>query len=223
MFQLKETKVLIASVNARAEKHGDRTEPAFDLTCEASLPSTVLDMFDKELRGVLYKKNDQPDLVDQADPEALTALRFPKVDALKWDLDLTSYALRVAYGIGGPSDIQLADCKIDGFKFKAQQGGTVSVRFRVIAHPKTEDVGRLCEMIQNSIEMDITPPAPETVQELFGEQAAPAPAKKTSAQKKAEALDEAQAAFVASGAPKKVLAPAAAWPFPTDKNDTKAA
>lgn len=169
MFQLKETKVLIASVNARAEKHGDKTEPAFDLTCEVSCPSTVLDMFDKELRTTLYKKNDQPDLVDQADPEALTALRFPKVDALKWDLDLTGYALRVAYGIGGPSDIQLGDCKIDGFKFKAQQGGTVSVRFRVIAHPKTEDVGRLCEMIQNTIEMDITPPEPTTVHELFGD------------------------------------------------------
>jgi hypothetical protein len=169
MFQLKETKVLIASVNARAEKHGDKTEPAFDLTCEVNCASTVLDMFDKDLRTTLYKKNDQPDLVDQADPEALTALRFPRVDALKWELDLTGYTLRVAYGIGGPSDIQLGDCKIDGFKFKAQQGGTVSVRFRVIAHPATEDVGRLCEMIQNEIEMDITPPPPTTVHELFGD------------------------------------------------------
>ena len=169
MFQLKESKVLIASVNARAEKHGDKTEPAFDLTCEVNCASTVLDMFDKELRTTLYKKNDEPDLVDQADPEALTALRFPRVDALKWDLDLTGYRLRVAYGIGGPSDIQLPDCKVDGFKFKAQQGGTVSVRFRVIAHPKTEDVGRLCEMIQQTIEMDIVAPEPTTVAQLFGD------------------------------------------------------
>lgn len=200
MFELKNTKVMIASVNARAEKHGDRTEPAFDLTCEVSCPSTVLDMFDKELRPVLYKKNDEPDLVDQADPEALTALRFPAVDTLKWDLDLISYKVRVAYGIGGPSDIQLGDVKIDGFKFKAQPGGTVSVRFRMIAHPKTEDVGRLCEMIQNHIEMDITPPEPATVQELFGETTAPAPSK---TKPRVATLEE--------------------WPFPTANSDTKAA
>ena len=51
-------------------------------------------------------------------------------------------------------------------------GGSVTVSFRVIAHPDTADVGKLCEFIQRDIELTVTPPAPTTVHELFGEQKA---------------------------------------------------
>lgn len=94
MFELNNEKVKIASINARAEMHGEDRRPAFDLGLEVSC---------------------------------------------------------------------------DHFKFQPQNGGTVNVLFRVIAHPETADVGRLCELIQQSIEMDVTPPEPETLQELFGE------------------------------------------------------
>jgi hypothetical protein len=88
---------------------------------------------------------------------------------IKWDWEGSGYTLTVAYGLGGPSDIKLADCKVDGFKFEAQNGGTVNVMFRVIVHPEQPDVGKLCEMIQQNIDISLTPPAPETVQQLFGE------------------------------------------------------
>lgn len=188
MFEIKVLPTQLASVNARAECHGDEKKPAFDLKLICAMPNDVLIEFHPELRQFLYKKPEDPDLAEQGQPETLSALRFPKLGKLKWDFESEGYSLRVAYGIGGPSDIKLSDCKVHKVSFEPQNGGTVSVSCTVIAHPETADVGRLCELIQQTVEMDLTPPAPATVQELFGDE------------------------------PKKtVLDPAAAWPFPTEK------
>ncbi|MFM9434546.1 hypothetical protein ACFDR9_001605 [Janthinobacterium sp. CG_23.3] len=83
MLNIKAQQVKINSVNARAEMHGDQPKPAFDLKCEVAVGSEALIHFHPELRAFLYKKNDEPDLIDQADPDALTALSFPKMGALK--------------------------------------------------------------------------------------------------------------------------------------------
>jgi hypothetical protein len=173
MFDLDQATVKLASVNARAEKHGEDTKPAYDLKIEASLPSSALIHFHPELRQHLYKKDENPDLVDQvSDGDGLTVLRYPKLGPLKWDWEAIGYCGIVAYGIGDKSDIQLGeDLKIDHFVFDPQNGGTVGVTFRVIAHLKTDDVGKLCEFIQRDIELTLTPPEPKTVQELFGDEA----------------------------------------------------
>lgn len=172
MFDLSTTQVKLANVNPRAELHGEDPKPAFDLKIEATLPSDALIQFSPELRQMLYKKDENPDLVDQISPEALTVLRFPKLGPLKWDWEGSGYAVTVGYGIGGDSDIQLPDCKVDHFKFEPLNGGSVLITFRIIAHPETADVGKLCEFIQQNIELTVTPPAPTTVHELFGEQKA---------------------------------------------------
>jgi hypothetical protein len=188
MFEINNLKTQLASVNPRAECHGNEKKPAFDLKLICAMPNDVLIDLHPELRGLLYKRSDSPDLVEQADLDALTALRFPKLGKLKWGLEVEGYSLRVAYGIGGPSDINLGDCKVHKVSFEPQEGGTVSVECTVIAHPERGDVGRLCELIQQTVEMTLTPPEAQTVQELFG--------------------DEPK---------KRVLAPEAAWPFPTNK------
>lgn len=171
MFELPKQKVKLASVNPRAEIHGEEKKPAFDLKFEASCANDVLIYFHAELRNMLFKKNDSPDLVDQAETEeekeALTVLRFAKLGALKWDWEGTGYTVTVDYGLGGPSDIKLSDCKVDGFRFSAQNGGSVLVLFRVICHPERDDVGRLCELIQREIEITVTAPEAKTVGELF--------------------------------------------------------
>lgn len=169
MFSIPNLKTQLASVNARAEKHGKDHKPAFDLKLVCSMPNDVLIDFHPTLRSMLYKPADTPDLVDQADPDALTALRLPKLGKLKWDYEVEGYELRVAYGIGGPSDINLCDCKVHKVSFMPMEGGTVSVECTVIAHPERNDVGRLCELIRQTVEMDLVPPAPQSLGELFGE------------------------------------------------------
>lgn len=85
MFQLDKTKVKLTSINARAEIHGEDRRPAFDMMFEAKSSNDVLIPFHPELRAMLYKENDSPDLIDQVEGGSLTALRFPKMGAIKWD------------------------------------------------------------------------------------------------------------------------------------------
>lgn len=167
MFELIDQTVKLASVNPRAEIHGEERKPAFDLKIEAACSSDVLIQFHSELRTTLYKKPDSPDLAEQGTDDAFTALRFPKLGALKWDWEGSGYTLIVGYGIRGKSDIKLGDCKVDGIRIEPQNGGTVNISCRVIAHPESKDVGKLCEMIQQNIEISLVPPDPETVKELF--------------------------------------------------------
>jgi len=171
MFELNQA-VKLANVNPRAEMHGEDPKPAFDLKIEATCSSSVLLCFHPELRQHLFKKDEAPDLVDQvSDGDGLTVLRYPKMGAIKWDWEGNGYTATVDYGMGGDSNIVLHDCKVDHFKIEAQNGGSVVITFRIIAHPESEDVGKLCEFMQRDIELDLLPPAPQTVGELFGEAA----------------------------------------------------
>lgn len=170
MFDLDQATVKLSSVNPRAEKHGEDTKPACDLKIEAVLPSSALIHFHPELRQHLYKKDESPDLVDQVtDGDGMTTLRYPKMGAIKWDLEGSGYTASIDYGMGGDSNIDLDDVKVDHFVFEPLNGGSVSVTFRIIAHPESDDMGKLCEFIQRDIELTLTPPAPTTVQELFGD------------------------------------------------------
>lgn len=168
MFELTQQTVKLASINPRAEIHGDERVPAFDLKIEAQCGNDVLIHFHPQLRSMLYQKNEAPDLVEQSDdPEALTALRFPKMAPFKWEWEGTGYTVTVDYGLGGDSDIKLADCKIDGIRITPMNGGTVGISFRVICKPETADVGLLCDRIQQNIEITLEPPEATTAGELF--------------------------------------------------------
>ena len=167
MFDLDQT-VKLANLNPRAEKHGDDTKPALDLKIEAICPSTALIHFHHELRQHLFKKDENPDLVDQlGDGEALTQLRYPKMGAIKWDWEAEGYTATVDYGMGGDSNIVLHDVKVDHFAFEAMNGGSVAITFRITAHPDPRDVGKLCEFIQRDIELVLTPPEAKTADDLF--------------------------------------------------------
>mgnify|MGYP006159889969 CR=1 FL=1 len=77
----------------------------------------------------------------------------------------------IDYGLGGDSNIVLDDCKIDKFKFAPKYGGTVTVFFRIVAHPETRASGLLCDLIGRDIKVMIKLPPPANVQELFNEAA----------------------------------------------------
>lgn len=171
MFEIAQMSVKLVNVNPRPELHGDDTRLAADLKMQATCSNRLLNHFHADLRSMLFKRDENPDLVDQADAEALTALRFPNLDALRWDWTGAGYTLEVDWGLGGASNIVLEDVQVDKFQIEAQQGGTCVITFRVIAHPDADVVGPLCELMQQEITVTLTPPAPTTVHELFGEAA----------------------------------------------------
>lgn len=171
MFSLKNQAAKLTNVNPRAELHGQDKKLAVDLKFEIKVSNDVLSEFDASLKGSLYKKADdgQGDLI--ADPGYLPTLKFPLMGAVKWGKSFDGYETVIHYGVSGAQDIHLVECAVDNFRFDCQDGGTVVVSFRVIAHPEASELGRLCEMIQQEVEMSLIEPEAETVQELFGEAA----------------------------------------------------
>lgn len=169
MFELNQT-VKLANVNLRAEKHGDETRAAVDLKIEAICPSSSLIYFHAELRQHMFKKDDNPDLIDQVvEGDGLTILRYPKLGALKWDWEGSGYRGVIKYGLGdGESNIDLGDeLKIDHIVLSPMNGGSVGISLRVIAHPEPDDIGKLSELIQREIDIELLPPAPTTAKDLF--------------------------------------------------------
>lgn len=156
MFSLQRTTVKLTSLNPRAEIHGEDRVPAADLKFEISAGNDVLSEFHPLLKVWLYERPSEPDLAD--DGESLTQLRFKLLGPLKWGAELSGYTLRVHWGVSGHDDIALADCEVDAFRFDCQDGGSVAVGFRVIAHPSERDMGRLCGLIQREIEISLEEP-----------------------------------------------------------------
>lgn len=172
MFELTNQQVKLSSVNPRAEIHGTEKKPACDLKFEYAADNGELAHFAPDLRAALYKRpEDQEDMID---PERLSVLRFPKMGAFKFELAGKGYMLVVDHGLGGPSNIELS-ADIDGFKLLPQNGGTVIIMFRAVVHPDQDQMGKLCSLVQQSIEITLTPPAPNTIGELFGDEPQPEP------------------------------------------------
>lgn len=220
MFELEKQTVTFANFNARTELNGETRKPASDISCRAQLPNKIRDSFFPGLLEMLYERPKNPDLAEQGSPDAPTALRMPLLGLpLDWDLVLDNRTLTIDYGLGDEqSNIVMPECKVHKFKITPQNGGTVLVAWQISAHPDAKQAGWLYDHQQTDIVISLV-----EVKQAEA-QADLIPAKKTKAEKKAEALAAAEAEFIGSGekaqaeastAKKTVLEPAAAWPFPT--------
>ena len=171
MFQLENQTAKLSNVNLRAELHGEETKVAVDLKFEAKLRNDVLSYFDPSLKSSLYgapSEAMQGELIQEAG--YLPTLKFPKMSPIKWDWKCSGYEAVVNYGISGKDDVRMIQVDVDSFKFDCQDGGTVALSFRAIAHPSSDEIGRLSELVQREITLSLYPPSPEDQlkQELAG-------------------------------------------------------
>lgn len=166
MFKLDTVNAKLTSVNPRSELHGEDTQMACDLKFSMTVSNTTLDMFDKDLRAALFTKarKEDMDLAEQGSdhPEDFTPLyRFPDLGKLSWSYEGAGYRLVIHQGFSGEEDLVLIQTKIDKFRFTCKQGGSIDIDFRVVAHPNAKDMGKLCELIQNEVDITLEPPTPE--------------------------------------------------------------
>jgi len=171
MFEIPvKQQVKLIKASTPMENHGKDFVLAVVLTVEAAITSTSLRQFDAALCDSLYREADQEDTTDLVtEPTGPTVRRFPKMSAFDWEYEGAGYNLVVDYGLGGDSDIELVDAKVNSFTITPLEGGTVNVKFNVVVHPEALDVGRLCEMQKRNIDITLTAPEPETLGELFGD------------------------------------------------------
>lgn len=166
MFQLQNHTVKVASFNPRSERHGDDNKLAADIKIQLCCTSGALDEFDKSLRAALYRKpakGEQQDLI--AGPDGLTAVKFPRIGAVRWDEEFPGYELTIEGGLGLTEPLVLVDVTLRKFSFEPLEGGSVAVTFSVICHPEPEEAGQLCALIQEDAEITLTPPTKQVEQQ----------------------------------------------------------
>ncbi len=171
MFSLANQSAKLTSVNPRAEIHGSDHVMAADLKFEIKVGNDVLSEFDPSLKSSLYKKSDGPQGELIQDAGHLPSLKFPLMGPVKWGKEFSGYEVVVHYGVSGKGDIRLLTCEVDQFRFDCQDGGTVVIGFRVLAHPEPVAQGRLCEMIKQEVELSLNEPSEEQQQGEFREAA----------------------------------------------------
>lgn len=157
MFSLLNQNVKLTNFNPRAELHGEKPEPAADLTLEANISNDMLAEFHESLKSLLYMRDAQSDI----DPNHLTKLRIPRMGTFPYEEEIVGATVTIHHGISAKSDLILGGCMVNNFKLTAQEGGTVAVRFRVQAHPDEKQMGRLAMMIGTTIEVSVVPPSEE--------------------------------------------------------------
>jgi hypothetical protein len=155
----KEHTARLSSVNPRAECHGEDKALGADIKLEIKTTNDVLSEIHPSLKGSFFRKDDtQGELLDD-NPGHMPLLRFPEIKSpIKWDWDSAGYAFRVHIGMSGIPDINILDCKIGKLQFEAINGGSISLGLRLQCNPSPEQMGRLCELIQQDITMTLTPP-----------------------------------------------------------------
>jgi hypothetical protein len=152
----------LASLNPRAEKHGDENVPAADLKFEVTGHSTMLDAFGKDYRTFLFRKAAAGEQAALFPGDDLTQLSKPHLGPLKLDEEFPGYTLRISAGLDTSDDIVIADVSLSSWKFHPMNGGSVTIAFSVAAHPDEETVGWLYAQIQNDLEISLEPPTAES-------------------------------------------------------------
>ena len=166
------TPVKLCSINARSEKHGpDELHPAVDLKFQLDAANTILSHLDGALLSSLYHKSEAGgqggqqslDGVDEA--VNLPNLRFPFMGTIKWAKEYAGYTLTIEHGLGGASDIQLLDCKVNDFRINPKEGGTVEISFRVQCSTNLTEktMGKLALLVQHEVPIKLE--APEAKQD----------------------------------------------------------
>lgn len=159
MFSVENQEVKFCNFNIRAEKHGDENVKAGDLKIECTMHSSVLDCFDKSLRKLLYRKpasGEQTDL--PLGDDGLTLRKLPRLAPLKWDEDFPGYKLSIVTGLALDESLELEDVELSNFVFEALDGGSVAITFRASFHPDGRASGKLCQLVQETVEITLTPP-----------------------------------------------------------------
>jgi hypothetical protein len=155
MFTLNNETVRLANINTRTEKHGDDDVLACDIKLEASLANAVLSKFSDSLKEVLYTKDDGA-VEDLINPDHAQKLRNPLMGPIKWNLDMPSVQFRIHHGENDDDDIVFSAAKANKFQFLCQEGGTVTVDFRVqVSEPDEEEVTKLLFMLNKSVKVSL--------------------------------------------------------------------
>lgn len=157
------TEARMASLTTRIQKHGDDDVPAVSLGLELTVPNTMLDAIDPNIRESLFKRVDgQPDLpgVESTTP----ALRCNSIDRAVLGTKYEGWTLEVDDGIDETTPKVFGGCKVDKFAVQPMNGGTCLLSMRIgTSDLDAERSGMLAMHVGQSIWIKLR--APEKAQD----------------------------------------------------------
>lgn len=123
------TAATLTSVTPRKEMHGDEPVSAVSLGLTITGPNTLLDHLDGgKLRHALYMAVPDQDELPGVEP-ATPLLRARGIEVVGLKGTLEGWTVSFEHGIG--DDIVLGSSKVDKFRVKPMEGGSVELLFRV--------------------------------------------------------------------------------------------
>jgi len=155
------TKVRVLDVRTLSAKDRKPGDPVgSQLLLRATLSSGALAMFDGFLPGMLYRK---PQAKKQGELEGVESAELTSigdhVKRIPWAYEQTGCSALIDLGLGGPSNIQLGDCKVHRVSLSPRQGGSVDVQWTIDA-PALSDTTRgvLTGLKSTDIQMSLAGP-----------------------------------------------------------------
>jgi hypothetical protein len=168
MFSTTHQKASITNFKPAKEMHGPEKRLVGDLKVTMSISNTVLEHLGKDLRTALYRKAEtgedpQADMLPLV-PDGMTKLKNPTLKALAFDEKFPGYQASFPSTLAVHEVIKLSDVTLAGFTVEAKDGGTVDLSFNMRFPVDGQYAGKLCQLIQEDIELTLVPPTADALQ-----------------------------------------------------------
>ena len=169
ILSISKLKCTLSHKNVRTEIHGDENPVAWDLKFTAKCSNKVLDFIDPEIRQMLYfAQIDGEGQKSMELEEGFTPnLRAPMLMGQKkpYMIDYKGAGYRVILHSQMDNedlDILLSECKLTDINFKAMDGGTIELSFKIQLYPNDQSYdGDIEEFLGEVIDVSLEPPRAE--------------------------------------------------------------
>ncbi|WP_046111787.1 hypothetical protein [Aquincola tertiaricarbonis] len=148
----------LKSVTPRTEKHGEDDVLALSMGLAITGPNTLLDRAFPGLRHSIYMAVEgQPQLpgVEEATPKLRTNL----MELVQLSAKYEGWTLTVDHGIDEDDPIALGGCRVDKFRVRPMEGGSVELLFRIGSNDiDSEEAGQLFGKLHQTISIRLKAP-----------------------------------------------------------------
>jgi hypothetical protein len=169
MFALTNQPAKILNHNPSPEQHGDELKLAGVIRLQVTCSAAVLDAFDTQLQGFLFRPRQAGDAAVQVNIEggpAAVSRRLPQLDPLTWNEKFPGFRLTIVKGMGLQEPLVLPMRTLSKFEIEAVDGGLAKISFNAGGtYDSTLVSGELDGQQRREVEITLEPPQPDAVAE----------------------------------------------------------
>lgn len=156
MLSLSRRTATLAHINVRTEKSGEENVSAVDLKITFRASNAFLNDLAPGLREAWFAPPEAKDAKELFEtPDHFPRRRWPLIATFAWDLQMIGREVIINYGLDEQSDIRFATANANKFRVQCYEGGSVEIALRVQAHPTSEQMAKLYDLLGHEIDIAI--------------------------------------------------------------------